>query len=125
MFRFARLVRFVALIGLVLGLAEVPALAQRYDRARSLVQKVENDLQHTRRQGTRNNKEQERIGNARKHLSDFDKNLTRNKFDKDKLDEAIDDVKNVVKNNTLEPRDRDVLTEDLDNLRRLRQDRGL
>jgi hypothetical protein len=72
----------------------------------------------------RNDKERERIDNARKHLSDFDRNLSENKFDEGRLNSAIDDVKNVLENNTLEARDRDALTKDLADLRRVRELRG-
>ena len=103
------------------------AAAQRYrdySDARDIVQRTQDDLAVLRSQGPRNDKERERVDNARKHLSDFDRNLSRDKFDKDRLDSAIDDVKNVVDNNTLESRDRDALTADLKDLRRVRAMRG-
>jgi hypothetical protein len=118
--RFALLSAFV-LFGLML-----PARAQDnlYSNARSLVDRVQNDLRHASRMIRDKAKERERIDNAQHHLSEFDKDLARNKFDKDKLDASIDDVKNVVENNTLEPRARDILTQDLSDLRNLRQTRG-
>jgi predicted nucleic acid-binding Zn-ribbon protein len=102
-------------------------MAQRnhsYENVRSTVQRTQDDLTQVRSQGTRNDKERERLDNARKHLSDFDRNLSKNKFDKGRLDSAIDDVKNVVENNTLEARDRDALAQDLTDLRRVRAMRG-
>jgi hypothetical protein len=95
-----------------------------YQDARSVVQRTEEDLHQLRREGARNEKERERVDNARKHLSDFDRNLSRNKFDKGRLDSAIDDVKNVVEHDTLQARDRDALTADLNDLRRIRELRG-
>jgi len=120
---------FVAGIALFLlaGGAETSALAQRYhnfENVRGIVQRTQDDLGQVRSQGLRNDKERERLDNARKHLSDFDRNLSKNKFDKGRLDSAIDDVKNVVENNTLEARDRDALTKDLADLRRVRALRG-
>ena len=100
------------------------ALAQDYREARNLVQRTQDDLQRVYRKGARNAKELERIDNARKHLSDFDRNLSNNKFDKDRLDSAIDDVNNVVANNTLAGNDRDALKADLSELRRIRSTRG-
>jgi hypothetical protein len=90
---------------------------------RSLVQRVQEDLQKVRDLGARNEKNRERIDNALKHLSDFDRNLVKNKFDKDRLNEAIDDLKNVVENNSLQARDRDILTADLGELRAMRETR--
>ena len=95
-----------------------------YQDARNIVQRTEEDLRHLRKEGARNEKERERVDNARKHLSDFDRNLSRNKFDKDRLDSAIDDVKNVLEHDTLETRDRDVLNQDINDLRRMRELRG-
>jgi hypothetical protein len=95
-----------------------------YGEVREVVQRAQDDLGHVRGQGARNDKERERLDNARKHLSDFDRNLSKNKFDKGRLDSAIDDVKNVLENNTLEARDRDALTTDLADLRRIRTMRG-
>lgn len=112
---------------LLTGAMGTSASAQRYrdyGDARSIVQRTQDDLAALRSQGPRNDKERERVDNARKHLSDFDRNLSQNKFDKGRLDSAIDDVKNVVENNTLEGRDRDALTTDLTELRRVRAMRG-
>jgi len=94
---------------LLAGGAGTSGMAQRYHdygEVRDVVQRTQDDLGHVRGQGARNDKERERLDNARKHLSDFDRNLSKNKFDKGRLDSAIDDVKNVVENNTLEARDR-------------------
>ncbi|HKW98692.1 MAG TPA: hypothetical protein VJN43_13225 [Bryobacteraceae bacterium] len=96
----------------------------RYDRARDLVSRVQNDLRRAEHFTPPNGKERERYFNAQHHLSQFDRALARGRFDKDKLDEAIDDVKNVVENNTLSPRDRDMLSGDLRDLRELRRTRG-
>jgi hypothetical protein len=89
-----------------------------------MVQRVQDDLQRLLDKRPRDGKERERINNARKHLSDFDRKLRENKFDKDRLDSSIDDVKNVVENNTLEPEDRDMMSADLKDLRGLRAGDG-
>lgn len=106
--------------------AVAPSFAQESYRnrsaldARDLVQRVQADLQRVRDLGPRDGKERERIENALKHLSDFDRSLSKNKFDKDRLNESIEDLKNVVDHNTLESRDRDMLNTDLGDLRQLR-----
>ena len=112
---------------LLSGAMQTSAIAQHYrdyTDARNIVQRTQDELAALRGQGPRNDKERERVDNARKHLSDFDRNLSQDKFDKDRLDSAIDDVKNVIENNTLEGRDRDALTADLKDLRRVRAMRG-
>jgi hypothetical protein len=96
----------------------------RYENARGLVSRVQNDLRRAERFSRPNGKEKERYFNAQHHLSQFDRELARGRFDKDKLDQAIDDVKNVVESNTLSARDRDVLAGDLRDLREMRRERG-
>ncbi len=100
------------------------ARGEMYDRARTLVSRVQDDLRRAASFSARTSKdagkEHERYSNAQHHLSDFDRNLVKDKFDRDKLNQAIDDVKNVVENNTLTPEDRDALTTDLQELRVMR-----
>jgi septal ring factor EnvC (AmiA/AmiB activator) len=96
-----------------------------YTTARELVTRVQDDLQRSSGLNRRSDKEKERLDNAQKHLSQFDKGLSRGHFDKDKLDQAIDDVKNVLKNNTLAAPDRDTLAGDLRDLRVMRERRGM
>jgi hypothetical protein len=95
-----------------------------YNGARSLIDRVAEDLRHASRANHAKGKERERIENAQHHLSDFDRSLSRGKFDKDRLDEAIEDLKNVADHNTLTPEDRDALNADLRDLRQLREQRG-
>ena len=97
---------------------------RRYDRARDLVSRVQNNLRRAERFTPPNEKEKERYHNAQQHLSEFDRKLSQGRFDKDKLDQAIDDVKNVVEHNTLAAQDRDALSRDLQELRDLRRARG-
>ena len=121
------IIAFGVAIYMSLGGVSEFAFAQMYPEyqdARNVVQRTEEDLHQVRKEGARNQKERERVDNARKHLSDFDRNLSNNKFDKGLLDSAIDDVKNVVEHDTLEARDRDALTADLNDLRRIRELRG-
>ena len=114
------------IIAALITLAATLAFPQsrRYDRARDLVSRVQNNLRRAERFTTPNEKERERYHNAQHHLSEFDRKLSQGRFDKDKLDEAIDDVKNVVEHNTLAAQDRDVLSRDLQELRDLRRARG-
>jgi predicted nucleic acid-binding Zn-ribbon protein len=100
------------------------AQGQFYADMRGAVQKTDDDLQRVREKGPRDKKELNRIDEARKHLSDFDRDLTKNKFNKGKLNAAIDNVKHVLEHNTLDARDRDALTVDIENLRRDRETRG-
>jgi hypothetical protein len=117
--------RRLAAVALLLAVGSI-AYSQdgRFENARSLVSRVQNDLRHAEHFTPPNGKEKERYFNAQHHLSQFDRELARGRFDKDKLDQAIDDVKNVVENNTLSPSDRDVLSGDLRDLRELRRTRG-
>lgn len=117
--------RRIFYIATLLAVVSLASFSQgRYDRARDLVSRVQNDLRRAEHFTPPNGKERERYFNAQHHLSQFDRALARGRFDKDKLDEAIDDVKNVVENNTLSPRDRDMLSADLRDLRELRRTRG-
>ena len=127
-FTFRNLLAQGVIASFLLTGAVAPTVAQeRYrerDRysvdARDLVQRAQADLQRLRDLSPRKEKERERIENALKRLSDFDRSLSKNKFDKDRLNEAIEDLKNVVDHNTLESRDRDALNADLADLRLLR-----
>lgn len=116
--------RRLAVVALLLAAGSIAYSQDRYENARSLVARVQNDLRRAEHFTPPDGKEKERYFNAQHHLSQFDRELARGRFDKDKLDEAIDDVKNVVENNTLSPRDRDVLSGDLRDLRELRRTRG-
>ncbi len=98
----------------------VRAFGQDYDRARALVDRVQEDLHRAADFNRNNEKERVRYQNVQHHLSEFDRELRRDHFDKGKLDDAINDLKNVVQNNTLDPRDRDGLAADLSDLRTLR-----
>jgi hypothetical protein len=115
-------VRALFVCGLML-IASLSIQAQRgFERARSLVGRVQEDLHRAERRNRPEDRERERFHNARHHLSDFDRGLSQGRFDKDRLDTAIDDVKNVVEGNRLAPESRDELRRDLEELRRLRQD---
>jgi hypothetical protein len=95
-----------------------------YPDARTLVDHVQVDLKQAADFSHKNGKERERIDNAQKHLSEFDRHLDQGKFDKGKLDESINDVKNVIDHNTLTPEQRDSLHSDIRQLRLLRADRA-
>src|SRR5262245_61066735 len=114
----------MVIIGLLIGFG-LPACAQgRYELARDLVSRTQEDLRHAAGFISEKKDERERSENAQKHLSEFDRALSEGKFEKDKLNEAIDDVKNVIEHNTLAREDRDMLTRDLDDLRVMRSHRG-
>jgi hypothetical protein len=107
------------LFGALAGTALL-AFGQEYGRARDLVSRVQQDLEHAADFTRKNDKERDRYKNVQHHLSEFDGDLRAGKFDKGKLDAAIDNLKDVVKNNTLESHDRDALAQDLSDLRTLR-----
>lgn len=94
--------------------------AQGFDRAREVVDRVQNDLARAEDFTRSNEKERVRYENVQHHLSEFDRELRRDHFDKGKLDSAIDNLKDVVKKNSLEGHDRDALAADLSDLRTLR-----
>jgi hypothetical protein len=121
---FAILLKKITVAGTVLAFALTGAgwmlQAQNLDRARDLVNRVQDDLQKAEDFTRNNEKERVRYENVQHHLSEFDRDLRRDHFDKGKLDDAIDNLKDVVKKNTLEGRDRDALASDLSDLRTLR-----
>lgn len=122
MLRTKATMNFFAATMLFFGTAVVPALAQYYDSARSLIQRTQDDLQHARdNDTTKTAKALERIDNAKKHLSDLDRHLAKNEWNHDRLNQSIDDLKNVVDNNTLLSADRDALSIDLADLRHVRE----
>jgi hypothetical protein len=94
--------------------------AQNLDRARDLVDRVQNDLVRAEDFTRNNQKERVRYENVQHHLSEFDRDLRRDHFDKGKLNDAINNLKDVVKKNTLAPPDRDELARDLSDLITLR-----
>src|SRR5262249_4639098 len=115
----------IAFLFCVLICFGLPAYTQgRYDSARDLISRTQEDLRRAASFTREKKDEKVRIDNAQRHLSQFDRALSRNKFDKDKLDAAIDDLKNVIDHNTLAVEDRDLLNRDLEDLRRMRSERG-
>jgi hypothetical protein len=94
--------------------------AQDFDRARDLVDRVQNDLAHAEDFTRNNEKERVRYENVQHHLSEFDRDLRHDHFDKGKLSDAINNLKDVVQKNTLTPPARDELARDLSDLRTLR-----
>ena len=92
---------------------------------RSVIGQTQSDLRRSSQLARGRGKEKDRIQNALRHLSDFDRRMSRGRFDKGILDTAIEDVNNVVGNNTLSPGDRDALTGDLQALRDMRARRGV
>lgn len=94
--------------------------AQNFDRARDLVERVQNDLARAEDFTRNNEKERVRYENVQHHLSEFDRDLRHDHFDKGKLSDTIDNLKDVVRKNTLESHDRDELARDLSDLRTLR-----
>lgn len=94
--------------------------AQNFDRARDLVDRVQNDLARAEDFTRNNEKERVRYENVQHHLSQFDRDLRHDRFDKGKLNDAINNLKDVVRRNTLAPPDRDELARDLSDLRTLR-----
>jgi hypothetical protein len=121
---FGTLTKKFSVTGTVLAFALTGAgwmlQAQNLDRARDLVNRVQDDLQRAEDFTRNNQKERVRYENVQHHLSEFDRDLRRDHFDKGKLDDAIDNLKDVVKKNTLEGHDRDALAADLSDLRTLR-----
>src|SRR5262245_25038071 len=84
------------LIGLLVGFG-LPIYAHgRYEMARDLVARTQGDLKRSEGFIREKKDERERIENALKHLSEFDRRLSEGKVDKDSLNEAIEDVKNVL-----------------------------
>ena len=116
----------VSMVCMAPRIPAVHAQSERYEDARGLVGRVQDDLKRAEEMASqrKHSKENERIDNAERHLSAFDKALAKGKFDSGKLDAAISDTQNVVDHNTLSPQDRDTLLADLRNLRYMRTSRG-
>src|SRR5215475_10474347 len=105
------------------GLAQ--AQTGRYSDVRALVGRVQEDLRRAAGMASprSHNKDFQRVDNAQRHLSQFDRALSKGKFDSGKLDASISDVQSVVDHNTLTPQDRDSLNVDLRDLRGVRSER--
>lgn len=105
----------------------MPAQAQRgrYSDVRALVGRVQEDLRRAAGMASPrgHSKDYQRVDNAQRHLSQFDRALSKGKFDSGKLDASISDVQSVVDHNTLTPQDRDSLNADLHDLRSVRSER--
>jgi hypothetical protein len=110
----------------LVGPATSIAFAQsaRYDEARQVVGRTQVDLDRAASFLKSNKKEQERLRNAQKHLSEVDRHMAKGKFDKGTLDSAIEDIQNVLDHNVLQSQDRDMLMRDIKELREIRSDRG-
>ena len=110
----------------VIGPAGTAAFAQspRFDDARQVVGRTQVDLDRAASFLRGNKKEQDRLRNAQKHLSEVDRHMAKGKFDKDTLDSAIGDIQNVLDHNVLQSQDRDMLMRDVKELRTIRSDRG-
>src|SRR5438876_9649242 len=108
-------------MSLLLIWQHIPAHAQGYGYGghRSVIGRTLSDLRRASR-FARGGREHERIDNAQRHLSEFDRMLSRGRYDQGRLNEAIEDVHNVVRNNYMPPRQRDILADDLQRLRALR-----
>lgn len=100
------------------------AQSVKYDDARQVIGRTQVDLDRAASFLKNNKKEQERLRNAQKHLSEMDRHLAKGKFDKDTLDSAIGDIQNVLDHNVLQSQDRDVLMRDIQQLRTIRSERG-
>ncbi|MGH9822221.1 MAG: hypothetical protein ACREDR_03025 [Blastocatellia bacterium] len=119
-------VGIIILVGFGTSASATAAQRDRYNHARAVVSRLQEDLRHA--EGTasqhKHSKDAERIDHAMRHLSDFDRSLSKGKFDSGRLDRAVSDVQNIVDHNTLSPEDRDNLMSDLHDMRSMRSDRG-
>lgn len=109
----------------VIGPVGSAAFAQspRFDDARQVVGRTQVDLDRAASFLRGNKKEQDRLRNAQKHLSEVDRHMAKGKFDKDTLDSAIGDIQSVLDHNVLQSQDRDVLIRDVTELRAIRSER--
>ena len=83
---------------------------------RQIVDRTQSDLRAGAELST-DHKQHERVAEAQKHLSDFDRHLTKGKFKKSELDQSIGGIKSVLDHNTLQPSTRDAVTRDMEDLR--------
>jgi gamma-glutamyl phosphate reductase len=105
--------------------AAATAQSTRYDDARRVIDRTQNDLQSASGILQKNNKKDlERVRNAQKSLTEVDRSFSKGKFNKDRLDSAIDDLQHVLDHNTLQGHDRDMLMQDVTDLRAIRSNKG-
>lgn len=107
-----------------LSVAQAPAVfaqGDEYEEARTMVQRVQDDLHHL---NPASGKDRERVTDALKHLSDLDRNFTKDKYKKGPLSDAIGNLQGILDHNTLEARERDMLNADIHDLRELRLYKG-
>lgn len=91
-----------------------------YGDAHEVVEQTMQDLQRAQLSGEVHGKDQQRIDQAIKRLSEFDHHLAKHHFDEDELDSAIQAVSDVsVKNHADQP-ELDTLAADANSLRRVR-----
>ena len=69
------------------------AQGDEYSEARNLVQRIQDDLHTLHPTG---HKDQDRINDVLKHLSDLDRKFTKDKFSKGPLSEAIEKLKDIL-----------------------------
>ena len=120
-----RLFRLNLITAFVLfSLAMAPATyaqGDEYSEARSMVQRVQDDLHALHPNG---HKDRSRINDVLKHLSDLDRKFTKDQFRKGPLSDAIGKLQGILDHNTLEARERDTLSADVHDLRELRLYKG-
>jgi len=109
-------------LGVVLcaGTMSIAQSNEPYENAHQAVQQTMQDLQRAQMTDQTRGKDQQRIDQAIKRLTEFDRRLAKHHFDEDKLNSAIQAVSDVsVKNHADQP-ELDTIAADANSLRRLR-----
>lgn len=109
-------------LGVVLcaGTVAIAQSNEPYANAHQVVQQTMQDLERAQMTDQTHGKDQQRIDQAIKRLSEFDRRLAKHHFDDDKLDSAIQAVSDVsVKNHADQP-ELDTIAADANSLRRVR-----
>jgi hypothetical protein len=97
---------------------------ERRDGGFNVIRAVERDLERAASRGYLGGRERNRIDQALRHLSDFDRDLSRGRFDRHALDKAIERVDDVVRHSALDYRERNILIGDVNRLRDFRATGG-
>ncbi len=107
-------------VALCTGTLAVAQSNQPYEDAHDAAQQTMRDLQRAQMNDQAHGKDEQRIDQAMKRLSEFDRHLAKHHFDEDKLDSTIQAVSDVSVKDHLDQSDLDAIAADANSLRRVR-----
>ena len=93
-----------------------------FERARNVIAKTREDLQHIERHDAFVREDHERYERVMRELSEMQRDLDDHRLDRERLGRAAEDVDHVAHVGMVGPRERERLMDDSRDLRRLRED---